>query len=165
MIMHQARMLTGGVKKPRRKPAVRPSESMPPRPNGDCRGRLHTYPTVQTSYDSMTGLDHLRCEICGHLGMRVPNGLHFVFRGPDEYVFQYPPSLASLTIAVSPSFLTPFTCHGFSPIQVVTFMVKWMLLTGRVNGTVLFTDEKVALKDCYDYFLRHMVREGGAQTP
>jgi hypothetical protein len=104
----------------------------------------------------VTGLDHLECELCGHHGMRAPNGVHLVFRGPDEYVFQYPPSLATLTIAVSPAILARFTQKSFTETQVVTFMAEWLLLTGRSNGTVRFAHEPVGLEDCYDFFQRHV---------
>lgn len=115
----------------------------------------------------MTALEHLRCGICGHHGMRVPNGLQLVFREPDEYVFHYTPSLASLTIAISPSFLALFTWHGLTPTQVVTFMAEWVLLTDRVDGTVRFATERVAFGDCYDYFRRYMLYERRArpETP
>lgn len=60
--------------------------------------------------------------MCGHHGLRVPNGLHLVFRGPGEYVFQYPPSLASLIIVVSAAILAQFTTHGYTPAQIVRSM-------------------------------------------
>ena len=157
MIAHQASVPLGGMKKSRDKRVERTSEPMPPCPRGGCRGRLSPYPTVNGSYDCVTGLDHLRCGTCGHSGMRVPNGLHLVFSGPDEYVFHYPPSLASLTVAISPAILARFTGHSRTHTQIITFMAEWLLLTGRANGIVRFTEEKVALSDCYNYFRRHFI--------
>jgi hypothetical protein len=96
--------------------------------------------------------------------MRVLNGLHLVFRGLDEYVFHYPPLLASLTIAVSPAILTRFTEHGFDEEFILGFMANWILLTGRTNGIVRFAVEQAALEDCYAYFCRHVVQERQAPT-
>ena len=152
------------VKKSRDKGVKRSSEPKLPCPNGGCRGRLSPYLTVHGGYDCVRGLDHLRCETCGHRGMRVPDGLHLVFRGPDEYVFHYPPSLTNLTIVVSPAILARFTGHTLSHTQIITFMAEWLLLTGRANGIVRFAKETVALSDCYDYFLRHLVHDGCGET-
>jgi hypothetical protein len=91
--------------------------------------------------------------------MRVPNGLLLVFSGLDQYVFHYPPALASLIITVSPSLLAPFTGHGLTPSQAVSFMAEWLLLTGRTSGIVRFTEEVAALSDCYDYFRDHRMHE------
>jgi hypothetical protein len=132
-------------------------------PVDGCRGKLSPYPSPQSSYDSVTGLNHIMCGTCGHEGMQVPNGLYLVFRGPDEYVFHHAPSLASLTIVASPSFLTPFTWHGFSRAQVVTFVAGWILLTGRSAGTVELALEPAALEDCYHYFCRQLVQGRGVQ--
>ena len=126
------------------------------------RGTLRPYPTTQASYDSVTGLHHLRCGTCGHSGMRVQNGLYLVFSGPDEYVFHYPPALTSLTITVSTSLLGPFTRHGLTPSQAVTFMAQWILLTGRASGIVRFADERLAWDDCYNYFRRRLIATGRA---
>lgn len=164
MSTHQASLPIAGVRKLRNKETVRSSEPMPPCPRGGCRGRLTPYPTAQSSYDCVTGLDYLRCAKCGHQGMRVPNGLHLVLRGPDEYVLHYPPMLTSLTIAVSPAILARFSWHKLTQTQIITFMAEWLLLTGRANGIVRFTEETVALDDCYDYFCRHIVRERCAET-
>jgi hypothetical protein len=96
--------------------------------------------------------------------MRVPNGLHLVFRGSDEYVFHYPPSLASVTIAASPAIVARFTEHGFADSYILTFLAEWVLLTGRTTGTVQFGVEMAALEDCYAYFRRHIVQERSAQN-
>lgn len=97
------------------------------------------------------------CVICGHHGMRVPNGLHLVFRGPDEYVFQYLPSLTSLSIAVSPAILARFTNATFTEAEIISFMAEWVLLTGRASGVIRFAVETIALEDCYEYLRRHLV--------
>ena len=164
MIPHQARRPTGVGRKSLDKPAVCSSESMPPCPRDGCCGTLSPYPTAQLSYDSVTGLDSLTCRTCGHDGMRVLNGLHLVFGGPNEYVFHYPPSLASLTVAASPAILVRFTEHGFTNESILQFMAKWVPLTGRTIGIVRFTAEKAALEDCYDYFRRHIVQNRSAHT-
>ena len=136
-------------------------QRMPACPTLGCRGVLRSYPSAQASYDAVTGLDHLICDRCGHHGMRAPNGVHLVFQGSDEYVFHYPPALTSLIISISPSLLAPFTWHGFTPAQAVTFMAEWLLLTGRADGHVRFREEKLAWDDCYDYFRRgHHERRG-----
>ena len=96
--------------------------------------------------------------------MRVPNGLHLLFRGPDEYVFQYPPSLASLTVAASPAVLAQFTQHSVTQIQAATFMADWVLLTGRANGTIRFAVESAVFEDCFAYFRRYIVRQGRSQA-
>lgn len=89
--------------------------------------------------------------------MRVPNGLHLVFRGPDEYVFQYLPSLTSLSIAVSPAILARFTNATFTEAEIISFMAEWVLLTGRASGVIRFAVETIALEDCYEYLRRHLV--------
>ena len=89
--------------------------------------------------------------------MQAANGLHLVFHGSNEYVFHYPPSLDSLTITVSPSLLAPFTWHGLAPAQAAALMAEWLLLTGRANGIVRFTDEKLAWQDCYEYVRRRLI--------
>jgi hypothetical protein len=160
MIAHETSVSPGGVNKSRDNGVKRSSEPMPPCPRSECRGRLRPYPTTQGSYDSVTGLNHLRCGTCGHSGMRVPSGLHLVFSGPNEYVFHYPPALTSLIITVSPSLLAPFTWHGLTPSQAVTFMAEWLLLTGRASGIVRFAEEKLAWDDCYDYFRRGLIATG-----
>jgi hypothetical protein len=96
--------------------------------------------------------------------MRVPNGLHLVFSGADEYVFHYPPSLASLTIAVSPAILARFIGHSLTPEQIITFMAEWLLLTGSTSGIVRFAEETAALSDCYHYFLCHRIHERRAES-
>jgi hypothetical protein len=161
MTAHQASVSLNVVKKSRDKQVERSSKPMPLCPRSECRGRLSSYPPTLGSYDSVTGLNHLRCGICGHSGMRVPNGLHLVFSGPDEYVFHYPPALTSLTITVSPSLLGPFSWHGLTPPQAVIFMAEWLLLTGRASGIVRFAEEKVAWDDCYDYFRRYLIATAG----
>jgi hypothetical protein len=95
--------------------------------------------------------------------MRVQNGLHLVFSGPDEYVFHYPPSLASLTISASPATLAKFTGHGFAEEYILQFIAEWVLLTGRTTGVVRCAGEKAALEDCYDYFCRHIVQNMSRQ--
>ena len=130
---------------------------LPSCPAPGCHGTLDYYPSAQSSYDAVTGLDHLVCGICRHHGMQAANGLHLVFHGSDEYVFHYPPSLDSLTITVSPSLLAPFTWHGLAPAQAAALMAEWLLLTGRANGIVRFTDEKLAWQDCYEYVRRSLI--------
>jgi hypothetical protein len=129
-----------------------------------CRGCLNPYPTRQSSYDAVTGLDHLVCPLCGHRGMRVPSGLHLIFRGPNEYVFQYPPSLATLTIAASQDALARFTQHSVAQAQALTFMATWVLLTGRATGLVRFAVGRAVFEDCYNYFRRCILHERRAQV-
>jgi hypothetical protein len=154
--MHSA-IVTNIVRKSGSQPARNSDRRMPACPVSNCRGTLHPYPSTQASYDAVTGLDHLVCAICGHHGMRVPNGLHLVFQGSDEYVFHYPPALTSLIITVSHSLVEPFTWHGLTPAHAVTCMAEWLLCTGRANGVVRFAEEKLAWEDCYDYFRRGLI--------
>ena len=160
----QAKALAGGEQNTSDNPVGCLFERTPWCPLSGCGGKVHPYLTRQSSDDRMTGLDHLICALCGHQGMRVPSGLHLLFRGPDEYVFQYPPSLATLTIAASPSVLAQFTQHSVTQIQAATFMADWVLLTGRANGTIRFAVESAVFEDCSAYFRRYIGREGRAQA-
>jgi hypothetical protein len=146
------------VRHPTTQPVTCPDQRLPACPASGCQGTLDYYPSAQSSYDAVTGLDHLVCGICGHHGMRrAANGLHLVFHGSDGYVFHYPPSLATLTITVSPSLLAPFTWHGLAPAQAVAHMADWLLLTGRAKGIIRFADEKLAWQDCYEYVRRSLI--------
>jgi hypothetical protein len=162
MMAHQTSVPLNGPTQSREKHAKRSTEPMPSCPRSECRGRLRPYPPTQGSYDSVTGLKHLRCETCGHNGMRASNGLHLIFSGGDDYVFHHPPAHTSLTITVSAPFLAPFTRHGLTPSQAVTFMAEWMLLTGRATGIVRFAEELCAWEDCYASFRRGVVATGQA---
>ena len=164
MIACQLTLCTGSEGQSFGTPAICLNERVKPCPVAGCHGTLNPYPTPRSSYDSVTGFGHLKCEACGHMGMQVPNGLYLVFRGSDEYVFHHAPSLASLTIVASSSLLAPFTWHGCTPAQVVAFMAEWVLLTGRTTGMVQFAKERAALQDCYEYFRRHIVHERHMQT-
>jgi hypothetical protein len=91
-------------------------------PQYGCQGTLHPYPTAQSSYDFVTGLEHLRCSTCGHAGMRPRNGVQLICRDRDQHVFPYAPSLARLTIEVSPTVLRQFTRHNISEVPALTFI-------------------------------------------
>ena len=129
-------------------------------PKTDC-GQLmglDSHPGHDADMDM--GLQHMRCDRCGHCGMRVRDGLHLLFAGQHEYVFTYGPSPSHLKVVLSAVALNQFRVHGLTPVQLATHVAEWALVMGQACGTVQLASDLV-LSDCYDYFRRRMLMASG----
>ena len=79
-------------------------------PKADCGRPMKR--DLNLGYDADTGLQRMRCDRCGHCGMKAQDGLRLLCAGQQEYVFSYGPSPSSLKVVLSPVALNLFSKHA-----------------------------------------------------
>lgn len=115
-------------------------------------------------HDPLSGLHHVYCLTCRHMGM-VPSGdVQVLFCAAHQYVVAYGPSLSTITVVLTPRALAAYQAYVLCFDDLAKLVAGWALLSGIRSGTVTLVPERQECLDFERYLRGHMLQRSSLRV-
>lgn len=115
-------------------------------------------------HDSLSGLHHVYCPTCRHMGM-VPSGdVQILFCTAHQYVVAYGPSLSTITVVLTTGALAAYQTYALCFDDLAKLVAEWALLSGILSGTVTLTPERQEFLDFERYLRGHILQRSSLRV-